>query len=94
MLCSLQDLTVNEVKNLLGTNLPDLKSYEEQTLVQKWIRSQYQSELNTLGIGLQGGRADPATTTTAPTVATVAPVTTSLTTAGSGTGTTATTGEY
>ncbi|KAE8300447.1 Mesothelin Pre-pro-megakaryocyte-potentiating factor [Larimichthys crocea] len=86
------DLTVNEVKNLLGTNLPDLKSYEEQTLVQKWIRSQYQSELNTLGIGLQGGRADPATTTTAPTVATVAPVTTSLTTAGSGTGTTATTG--
>ncbi|TKS68552.1 Mesothelin-like protein [Collichthys lucidus] len=88
------DLTVNEVKNLLGTNLPDLKSYEEQTLVQKWIRSQYQSELNTLGIGLQGGRADPATTAaaTAATAATVAPVTTSLTTAGSGTGTTATTG--
>ncbi|TKS68567.1 Mesothelin-like protein [Collichthys lucidus] len=86
--------TISTKSYQLTSSYLHLKSYEEQTLVQKWIRSQYQSELNTLGIGLQGGRADPATTAaaTAATAATVAPVTTLLTTAGSGTGTTATTG--
>ncbi|XP_028270741.1 uncharacterized protein mslnb isoform X1 [Parambassis ranga] len=57
------NLTVSELKGLLGTNLPDLKLYENQTLVQNWISRQYQSDLNTLSLGLQGGRAD---TTTAP----------------------------
>ncbi|XP_023814478.1 uncharacterized protein LOC105357440 [Oryzias latipes] len=60
-------LTVNEVKGLLGTNLPDVKSYENQPLVQAWIRSQLQSELDTLGLNLSGGRADPVTTPTTPT---------------------------
>ncbi|XP_023262765.1 uncharacterized protein LOC111655549 [Seriola lalandi dorsalis] len=55
-------LTVNEVKGLLGTNLADLKSYENQTLVRSWISRQFQSELDTLGVGLVGGRADPTTT--------------------------------
>lgn len=59
MLCSPQALTVNEVKGLLGANLPDLKSYENQALVQTWIRNQYQSQLNILGLGILGGKADP-----------------------------------
>ncbi|KAM9770399.1 uncharacterized protein mslnb [Menidia menidia] len=57
------NLTVDEVKGLLGTNLPDLKSYENQTLVQNWISGQYQSQLDTLGLDLRGGRADPAVST-------------------------------
>lgn len=87
---SLQNLTVNEVKDLLGNNLRDLKDYENQTLVDTWIRSQLQSELDTLQIGLVGGRADPTTTTTAnPTTAgTLAPDTTTQ----SGSGTTVTGG--
>ncbi|KAM7394590.1 hypothetical protein PAMP_021381 [Pampus punctatissimus] len=58
-----QNLSADEVKGLLGTNLPDLKSYENQTLVRSWISSRAQSELNTLGLGLVGGRADPTATT-------------------------------
>ncbi|RVE75912.1 hypothetical protein OJAV_G00003510 [Oryzias javanicus] len=87
------NLTVTEVKGLLGTNLPDLKSYENQTLVQTWIRSQYQSELNTLGLNLSGGRADPVTTATNSTTAAAATtMTTTTTTAGSGSGGSTTTG--
>uniref|UniRef100_A0AAQ4R9F9 Mesothelin a n=1 Tax=Gasterosteus aculeatus aculeatus TaxID=481459 RepID=A0AAQ4R9F9_GASAC len=52
------NLTVSEVRGLLGTNLPTLKLYEDQPLVKSWIARQLQSELNTLGIGLVGGRAD------------------------------------
>nr|XP_057946646.1 uncharacterized protein LOC131140343 isoform X1 [Doryrhamphus excisus] len=52
-------LTVNEVRGLLGTHLPDLKSYENQELVLAWVKSQRQSELDTLGVGLQGGKDDP-----------------------------------
>ncbi|XP_051242500.1 uncharacterized protein mslnb isoform X29 [Dicentrarchus labrax] len=73
------NLSVTEVQGLLGTNLADLKSYENQTLVQSWIRSQRQSELETLGVGLVGGRADP-TTTNPPATTTSS----STTTAGSG----------
>uniref|UniRef100_H3BWV9 Mesothelin a n=1 Tax=Tetraodon nigroviridis TaxID=99883 RepID=H3BWV9_TETNG len=48
-------LTVSEVQGLLGSNLIELKSYENQTLVQSWIRLQPQSQLDTLAIGLTGG---------------------------------------
>ncbi|KAF6717620.1 Mesothelin, partial [Oryzias melastigma] len=81
-------LTVTEVKGLLGTNLPDLKSYENQPLVQTWIRNQYQSDLNTLGLNLSGGKADPVTTATNSPTGTAA---TTTTTAGSGSGGSATT---
>ncbi|XP_029355460.1 uncharacterized protein mslnb [Echeneis naucrates] len=64
------NLTVNEVKGLLGSNLPDLKSYENQTLVQSWISRQLQSELDTLGVGLVGGRADALSTANPPTAST------------------------
>ncbi|CAN9510582.1 unnamed protein product [Ophioblennius macclurei] len=61
------DLTVDEVKGLLGANLPELKSYEDQPLVRSWIGRQLQSELDELEVGVTGGRADPATSTTRPT---------------------------
>ncbi|XP_061534693.1 uncharacterized protein LOC133403640 [Phycodurus eques] len=52
-------LSVDDVRDLLGTHLPDLKLYENHELVQEWIRKQRQSELDTLGVDLQGGIADP-----------------------------------
>nr|XP_020443050.1 mesothelin-like protein [Monopterus albus] len=58
-------LTVNQVKDLLGKNLPTLKRYENQPLVQNWIRMQYQSQLDQLNLGLVGGRADPTNTSPA-----------------------------
>uniref|UniRef100_A0A3B4EDI9 Mesothelin a n=2 Tax=Pygocentrus nattereri TaxID=42514 RepID=A0A3B4EDI9_PYGNA len=58
-------LTVTEVKNLLGTNLPSLKTYENNTVVRSWIGLQLQSALDTLQIGLTGGRATDSTTSTA-----------------------------
>ncbi|XP_008296599.1 uncharacterized protein LOC103369623 [Stegastes partitus] len=83
------NLTVTDVKNLLGTNLPDLKSYENQTQVRSWISSRAQSQLDTLGIGLEGGRADP-TTSTATTTASGATTTASgAATTASGAATTA-----
>ncbi|XP_054636235.1 uncharacterized protein LOC129183238 isoform X2 [Dunckerocampus dactyliophorus] len=52
-------LTVDDVRGLLGSNLPDLKAYESQELVQEWVQNQRQSALDTLDVGLQGGKADP-----------------------------------
>ncbi|XP_059180401.1 uncharacterized protein LOC131958981 [Centropristis striata] len=59
------NLNVSDVQGLLGTNVADLKSYENQTLVRNWASRQSQEDLDTLGIGLIG-RADP-TTTSSPT---------------------------
>ncbi|XP_028444296.1 uncharacterized protein LOC114562185, partial [Perca flavescens] len=56
------NLTVSDVQGLLGSNVADLKSYENQTLVQNWITRQSQTQLNTLGVGLVGGRVTPPTT--------------------------------
>lgn len=42
--------------------MDQLKSYENQTKVNSWITSRYQSDLDTLGLGITGGKADPATT--------------------------------
>ncbi|XP_045903462.1 uncharacterized protein LOC123969811 [Micropterus dolomieu] len=83
------NLTVNQVRGLLGTNLPDLKSYENQTLVRAWISSQLQSELDTLGVGLVGGRAGTIASTTSPTTTTSSSVTTAT---GSSSSTSSTTG--
>ncbi|XP_051940160.1 uncharacterized protein LOC127613259 isoform X1 [Hippocampus zosterae] len=63
-------MSVGDVRDLLGTNLPNIKRYENQELVREWIQSQRQSELNQLGVELQGGRADP---TVAPTAITAEP---------------------
>ncbi|KAM8772694.1 uncharacterized protein AB9X84_011354 [Acanthopagrus schlegelii] len=67
-------LSVDEVQGLLGQNVAELKSYENQTLVQSWIRAQPQSQLDTLGLDLTGGRAD--TTTATPTTSNAASSTT------------------
>ncbi|KAM6245084.1 mesothelin-like protein [Spheniscus humboldti] len=61
----LQKLSVTDVKNLLGENLPYLKEAENETLVMRWVKRQSQRELDcTLGIGLQGGMGDPGPTGT------------------------------
>ncbi|XP_072734676.1 mesothelin-like protein [Ciconia boyciana] len=62
----LQKLSVTDVKNLLGENLPYLKEAENETSVLRWVKRQSQRELDcTLGIGLQGGTEEPGTTGTA-----------------------------
>ncbi|XP_015249497.1 PREDICTED: mesothelin-like protein [Cyprinodon variegatus] len=56
-----QSLTVEQVKGLVGDNLADLKSFENNPVVRSWITNQLQSDLDKLGINLVGGRADPTT---------------------------------
>ncbi|XP_065501208.1 mesothelin-like protein [Caloenas nicobarica] len=52
----LQKLSVTDVKNLLGKNLPYLKDAENEPSVMRWLQRQSQRELDcVLGIGLQGG---------------------------------------
>ncbi|PKK20757.1 mesothelin-like protein [Columba livia] len=52
----LQKLSVMDVKNLLGENLPYLKDVENEPSVMRWVQRQSQRELDcVLGIGLQGG---------------------------------------
>ncbi|TRY86145.1 hypothetical protein DNTS_030207 [Danionella cerebrum] len=60
-------LNVADVRALLGVNVPDLKTYESSLQIQSWIRSQLQTDLDSLQIGLTGGRnaTDTLTTTSA-----------------------------
>ncbi|NXH35236.1 MSLNL protein, partial [Myiagra hebetior] len=59
----LQKLSVTDVKNLLGENLPELKETENTPLVVSWVKIQLQRELDcVLGIGLQGGLQEPTGT--------------------------------
>ncbi|XP_001234087.4 mesothelin-like protein [Gallus gallus] len=78
----LQKLSVLDVKNLLGTNIQQLKGAENQTAVMCWVKKQSQQELDQiLGIGLQGGMQEPPptipTTTPAPLTAAPTPIATS-----------------
>ncbi|XP_052372228.1 mesothelin-like protein isoform X2 [Oncorhynchus keta] len=57
----IQTLGVSQVKGLLGSNLPELKSYENQSAVRTWISTRFQADLDYLGLGLKGGKADPIT---------------------------------
>ncbi|XP_054699235.1 mesothelin-like protein [Grus americana] len=62
----LQKLSVTDVKNLLGENLPYLKDVENETSVMRWVKRQSQRELDcVLAIGLQGGMEEPGPTGTA-----------------------------
>lgn len=70
----LQSLSVSAVKGLLGNNLQDLLTFENDTVIRTWISLQFQSELDKLGIGLTGGKADLTTAVTA-TTATTAKIT-------------------
>eukprot|EP00079_Xenopus_tropicalis_P018682 XP_004920818.1 PREDICTED: mesothelin-like [Xenopus tropicalis] len=58
---SVLGLSVGDMKGLLGSNVADLKAQENNTIVSTWTRSQSQSALDLLGIGLTGGRADATT---------------------------------
>lgn len=55
-------LNVTDVKSLLGVNVGDLKTYVSASQIQQWIKLQLQSDLDTLKIGLTGGRNATATT--------------------------------
>ncbi|XP_033092223.1 mesothelin isoform X6 [Trachypithecus francoisi] len=48
-------LTVAEVQKLLGPHVAGLKVEEQHSPVRDWIRQQRQDDLDTLGLGLQGG---------------------------------------
>ncbi|XP_014907122.1 uncharacterized protein mslnb isoform X2 [Poecilia latipinna] len=87
----IQSLRVSEVKGLLGNNLADLRSFENTPVVRSWISTRLQSELDTLDIGLTGGRASssasPNSTSKVTTPAanpTTTPSTTVKTTKGAG----------
>uniref|UniRef100_A0A8C1E097 Si:ch211-188p14.4 n=1 Tax=Cyprinus carpio carpio TaxID=630221 RepID=A0A8C1E097_CYPCA len=54
-------LSVSDVRALMGSAVADLKVFENDSVVQAWISSQPQSQLDTLNMGLHGGRADPST---------------------------------
>lgn len=56
-----QALSVSDVRALMGSAVADLKVFENDSVVQAWISSQPQSQLDTLNVGLLGGRADPST---------------------------------
>ncbi|XP_055220822.2 mesothelin [Gorilla gorilla gorilla] len=48
-------LTVAEVQKLLGPHVEGLKAEERHSPVRDWILRQQQDDLDTLGLGLQGG---------------------------------------
>ncbi|NXU82119.1 MSLNL protein, partial [Oreotrochilus melanogaster] len=63
----LQKLSIRDVKKLLGVNLPQLKKAEKSPVVMGWVKKQSQRELDCiLGIGLQGGMAEPSPPGTSP----------------------------
>ncbi|XP_026559764.1 mesothelin isoform X1 [Pseudonaja textilis] len=64
-------LRVQDVKDLLGVNLPDLKEVENHPSVAMWIKNNFQSELDSLGIGLVGGRASVFSTSMGSTVSSI-----------------------
>lgn len=49
----------------MGENVPDLKLFENDTVVETWVNLQRQSDLNILNVGLITNRTD--LTTAAPT---------------------------
>ncbi|XP_056392147.1 mesothelin [Hyla sarda] len=70
-------LTVSDVKGLLGNNTVDLTTQVSNSVVSNWIAIQKQSDLDTLGLGIQGGIRDVATTTPTTTKTTIKPTSSS-----------------
>ncbi|TNN69907.1 Mesothelin [Liparis tanakae] len=48
----IKDLTVNDVKSLMGTHLNDLKTFENATAVKAWTNNQTQADLDTPNAGV------------------------------------------
>uniref|UniRef100_A0A8C5WE90 Mesothelin-like protein n=1 Tax=Leptobrachium leishanense TaxID=445787 RepID=A0A8C5WE90_9ANUR len=65
---ALKGLSVDDVKGLLGTNVVDLKANQDNSVVSAWIKLQKQSDLDRLGLGLQGGIRDVSQTSTVSTI--------------------------
>ncbi|XP_063286533.1 mesothelin [Pelobates fuscus] len=60
---SVMSLTVDDVLGLLGSNIADLKAQQNNTVISAWIQAQKQSDLDRLGLGIQGGIRDSANST-------------------------------
>ncbi|CAH2307385.1 Hypothetical predicted protein [Pelobates cultripes] len=67
---SVMSLTVDDVLGLLGSNIADLKAQQNNTVISAWIQAQKQSDLDRLGLGIQGGIRDSANSTVATTTKT------------------------
>lgn len=52
---------MTNVQGLMGNHLRDLKVFENDTVIQSWLNTRLQSDLDTLGLGLTTNRTDPAT---------------------------------
>lgn len=52
---ALVGLSVAEVQKLLGPHIVDLKTEEDKSPVRDWLFRQQQKDLDSLGLGLQGG---------------------------------------
>ncbi|KAM8960371.1 mesothelin [Pelodytes ibericus] len=61
---SVNNLTVNDVIGLLGVNVADLKAQETNAVISSWVKIQTQSDLDKLGLGIQGGIREVSVTTT------------------------------
>ncbi|XP_014897191.1 uncharacterized protein LOC106953142 [Poecilia latipinna] len=59
----INDLTASNVQRLMGEHLPDLKLFENNTVIQMWVNMQQQSDLDRMGIGLSTNSTIPPTTT-------------------------------
>ncbi|KAA0721635.1 hypothetical protein E1301_Tti021717 [Triplophysa tibetana] len=57
-----KSLNVADARALMGVAVADLKLFENDSVVQAWITSQRQSQLDVLNLNLQGGLADWSTT--------------------------------
>ncbi|KAM5151797.1 mesothelin [Mantella aurantiaca] len=64
---SVVNLTVSDVKSLLGNNTVDLLTQLSSPTVSQWIQNKKQTDLDTLNLGIQGGIRDTATTIATPT---------------------------
>ncbi|XP_059834638.1 mesothelin-like [Hypanus sabinus] len=50
-----EKLSASDIRKLLGKNLNELKTNEKASIVQRWIYAHTSEEVESLGIGLQGG---------------------------------------
>ncbi|XP_053132466.1 mesothelin [Hemicordylus capensis] len=77
---SVLELTPDSVKGLMGMNLKDLKSQENNSPLKEWIRRQRQSELDPLGLtgGLPNGYINITPRINVPPETSAAPLTTNV----------------
>ncbi|XP_056249805.1 uncharacterized protein DDB_G0271670-like isoform X1 [Seriola aureovittata] len=55
------DLTVTDVQGLMGSQLQDLKVFENAPVIQSWVSRQVQSDLDRLGLNLTTNRSNLTT---------------------------------